>query len=266
MTQEAKFKVGTVLYLNGKPLTYGIEQRGERVELAVDFPSRLVDRVRQGELDVGLMSSVACLESEDFCIVGDGAIACSGPAESIKLFSQVQPYAVTRVAVDTSSRTSALLLRIVLEERYYARPDYVEMAPDLDSMLKQADAALLIGDAAMTVRRPDLLELDLGHEWFQLTRLPMVFAVWAARRDADLADLPHLLEQSRDQGVQNLAGIAETSAPELGLSPSACRQYLQKLLPYRLGEEEIAGLREFGKRARGRGLLSSVFDLVFYGK
>jgi len=94
----------------------------------------------------------------------------------------------------------------------------------------------------------------------------MVFAVWAARRGADLGYLPDFLNQSRNRGVENLARIAQASAPDLGLSIPACQQYLEKFLPYRLVDEEIAGLQDFGKRAQNRRLIPSVFDLGFYGK
>jgi chorismate dehydratase len=255
--QPGRYAVGTVPYLNGAPLTYGLE-REAGVDLVEEPPARLIEGLREGRLHVALASSIGALESDAFGIVGRIAIACRGEVESIRLFSRGQPYAVSRIALDASSRTSAALLKIILQERYYARPDYVEMAPDLTAMLAVADAALLIGDAALTAQPEGLQVLDLGAEWWELTQLPMVFAVWMARRDAALGSLPSLLEQARANGVAHLDEVSAVAAKRLGLTGDACREYLQRFVPYTLGEDEVAGLRAFGELAHKHGLIKSL--------
>ena len=71
------------------------------------------------------------------------------------------------VALTDTSRTSQVLARILLAKHWGVQPDYVEMPPDLASMLREADAALLIGDDALRAyyQPTDLLKYDLGAEW-----------------------------------------------------------------------------------------------------
>src|SRR5207244_12024181 len=112
-------------------------------------------------------------------------IACHGPVRSILLISKVPFRDIRTLATDSGSRTSAMLSQVILAERFGVRPKVFSHTAALEDMLAKADAALLIGDAALRVDPATLPyeTLDLGAEWVAMTGMPMVFAVWAGGQE-----------------------------------------------------------------------------------
>ena len=168
------------------------------------------------------------------------------------------------MAVDTSSRTSAALLRVLLHERLGRDPEYVPMGPSLQSMLEAADAALLIGDPAL-YSDDGFQRLDLGEEWTRRTGLPFVFAFWAGREGVlDAAGVARL-QEARRAGEGALGTIA-SSYNGLGSARAVLNElYLRSNIVYDLGEAELMGLREFFRRAHARGIVPRVPELRFHG-
>lgn len=177
-------------------------------------------------------------------IVSDACIACRGEVRSIFLIAGRPLREIRRLAVDMGSRTSVQLARIILWKRYGVRPELVVMEPDLPRMLDEADAALVIGDAALAIDPSDLDLpcLDLGREWAELTGLPMVFAVWAGRGTAAWPELPAILEGSRQYGLGELDAIMKTEAERRGFGEELVHQYLTRNVWFHLGPEEKQGL------------------------
>jgi chorismate dehydratase len=248
-------RIGAVTYLNTKPLIYDLETLAPDAVLSLDVPARLADRLAAGELDVALIPVIEYFRGDGYAIVRDIAIASRGPVLSVTLFSR-RPWAQIRsVALDAGSRTSAALAEILLRERYGVRP---EMRPlPLDALPEQADtdAVLLIGDRAMKACLPGFrYAFDLGEEWQQWTRLPFVYAVWAVRPGAGLWGVDAALHEAKSRGLGNLGAIAEAEAPALGLDAGFCRRYLETLLRFDLGAEELAGLQQFYELAARLGL------------
>jgi chorismate dehydratase len=172
---------------------------------------------------------------------------------------------VKRVALDASSRTSVALARILLRERLGRDPEYVSMAPSLDSMLESADAALLIGDPALYCSS-NLPRLDLGEEWTRTTGLPFVYAFWAGRvgvvRPAEVERLQHSLRLGLASIREIAAGYNGGESERVAVNES----YLRDNIVFTLGEEEVAGLREFYRRAHALSLIARVPELRFHAQ
>lgn len=245
-------RIGVVSFVNSRPLARGLEQgrAGGDYELRYLPPARIADGLADGSLDVGLVPSVELLRIPGLAVVPGLAIAATQEVRSVLLVSRVPLRQIRRVALDENSRTSAALVRILLAERYGIRPEAAPSAPDLERMLETADAALVIGDPALRVDRERYLVLDLAGEWFQLTGLPFVFAVWAARRAVMSPDLTALLRKSLDTGLAALDQIVAEVAAETGLSALLLDDYYRRNLRFRMGAEEEAGMREFLRRAQ----------------
>lgn len=259
-----RIRIGAVSYLNSKPLIEGLEPLladrggadGFEAELLLDYPSRLADQLAKGQLDVALIPSVEALSDADYRIVSDACVATHGPVMSVKLFCRKHPGRVRSVALDEGSRTSAALVRIMLEERYGVRPELLSLPLGKGVEDTAADAVLLIGDRAM--HKPDgpfATVWDLGSEWLSWTGLPFVFAMWVARRDLDLGPVERLLAEARDLGCRRLGEIARREASKLGLSEAVARRYLEEHLHFQLGSAERTGLRMFHELARKLGLV-----------
>lgn len=248
-----------VAYLNAVPLVHGVDA-DPRFEILRDVPSRIADALHAGDIDLGVIPSIE-YAAGDYRVVPAVAIASRGPVRSVSLFHRRPLASVRRVALDSSSRTSAALLRILLRDRLGRDPEYVVMPPSLPDMLAAADAALLIGDRALYFEGAES-RLDLGQEWTERTGLPFVWAFWAGRREAARSSDVARLQAALAAGLQALPAIASTyNGNRAGLN----EDYLRRHIVYRLDEAESAGLIEFYKRAFGLGLIARVPELRFYG-
>ncbi len=165
---------------------------------------------------------------------------------SIFLISKVPYGEIRKLATDSTSRTSAALSRVILARKYGVEPTVRSQAPHLPSMLEHADAALIIGDAALVLDPANLPfhVLDLGAEWVQMTGLPMVFAVWAARGELPAQDPKPFLD-SMHFGMEHIADIARSEYAKVGVSEDLARTYLRDNIVFELGDREYAGLKTF---------------------
>jgi chorismate dehydratase len=256
-------RVGHIQFLNCLPIYWGLVRAGTLldVELTKDTPDRLNDMLVAGELDIGPISLVEYLRNAStLVLLPDIAIGSDGPVLSVNLVSQV-PLAELdggRVALGSTSRTSVLLARMWLEHVHGVRPSYFSCPPDLTTMLLEADAAVLIGDAALraTHHAPQrgLTVHDLGSAWRSWTGLPMVFAVWAARRSYAQAhpglvkDVHAAFLRSRDDALAHIDEVAATAARWEVFDAATLASYF-RTLDFSLGPRQVEGLRKFAARA-----------------
>jgi predicted solute-binding protein len=224
------------------------EQR-DLFELSFAIPAECADRLSDGRADIGIVPAVE-LNHQDLNIIRGTGIASRGPVRSILLVSKVPFDRIRTLAADSSSRTSVALSRIILARKYAAEPELISLAPNLDRMLSQCDAALVIGDPALLINPATLgyRTLDLGAEWTSMTGLPMVFAVWAARPQAP-GQAPDPFLASLRFGLDHIEDIVREYHPRVGISAELAREYLKSHIAFDLGEREYAGLALFLKYA-----------------
>jgi chorismate dehydratase len=261
-----KLRVGIVNFLNSKPLAWGF-LKGHHADLFVPsyHPPALVARLLgQGNLDIGLIPSIEVQRIPGLKVLPDLCVAAHHEVRSVLMVSRCPPQEIRKVALDQNSRTSAALLRILMRERFAADPEYTHERPDPERMLADADAALIIGDPALRVDRERYLVHDLAAEWFALTGLPFVFAVWAVRPEVAVPDLSFYFKSSLRYGLSSLDNLVRESAAELGLDSAEVRTYLTDSLHFFLRQEEIAGLEEFYRRAHAHGLILEPKPLEFW--
>lgn len=190
------------------------------------------------------------------------AVTSRGPVRSVCLFHRGPLEELRRVALDASSRTSVALLRVLLRARLGREPEYVTRPPDPRAMLAECGAALLIGDTALYFDDPGVTRLDLAEAWRQETGLPFVFALWFGRPGALDPAAVRRLQAAAAAGLGALGQIARAYGGPAGVN----ERYLRECVQYRLGPEELAGLREFYGRARAAGLIETVPELRFYAE
>ncbi|MEV7543652.1 menaquinone biosynthesis protein [Streptomyces sp. NPDC089915] len=256
-------RVGHIQFLNCMPLYWGLARTGTLLdmELTKDTPEKLSERLVQGELDIAPITLVEFLRNADRLVaLQDIAVGCDGPVMSCVIVSQVPLERLdgARVALGSTSRTSVRLAQLLLAEQYGVRPDYYTCPPDLGLMMQEADAAVLIGDAALRASLHDAPRLglavhDLGQMWKDWTGLPFVFAVWAARKDY-LAREPEIVREvheaflaSRDLSLEEVVKVAEQAARWEAFDAGLLQRYFTTL-DFRFGPEQLAGVREFARR------------------
>lgn len=218
-------------------------QRG-RFDLSYCTPAQCADRLENRHADIGIVPVVE-LQRLGLDTIPGTCIASRGPVRSILLVSRTPLPEIRTLAADTSSRTSVALARIILSERHGVEPEFLPAAPDLDAMLAEADAALIIGDPALRVDPAALPHkvCDLGEEWTTWTGLPMVFAVWGAA--GPFAELEPDFRGSARHGLDHLDEIIRIEAPRRGIPEALARDYLTRHITYDLGEDERKGMALF---------------------
>jgi len=266
-----KLRIAAISFLNTAPLMWDFEhmELGREFEIISTVPSECAEMLRTGAADIGIVPVVAYTYITDLRIIPNIAIAAKGSVRSILLVSKVPLEEIRTVAADTSSRTSVALARVLFHKWMGGAREFASMPPLLDAMLECCDAALIIGDPALTVDRTRYVCYDLAEEWKRLTGLPFVFAFWAVRADAlqetDL-DLTKIFQQSRDHGLANVGTLAREWAPRVGISEQSVRTYLTESIDYSLDDHNIAGLELFFKYAAECGVLAATKPLEFVGE
>jgi chorismate dehydratase len=254
-------RLGRISYINCYPV-YGAIDRGiEHVaaDIVTGTPAELNDLLVAGELDVSVISAVAyARHAKDLVLLPDLAISCDGPVRSVLLLSKkpVGQLDGRAVLLTASSRTSVALLELLCREVWRIQPRFAEVraeASDLDHLAELPhDAVLVIGDPALILSARNAYPhcVDLGAAWKQLTGLPFVFAVWAARRTADSAAVSRChqtLLTSRDWGLAHLDELAAAAAIATGVAITSCRDYFAGL-DYAFTDRHLAGLTDFFRR------------------
>jgi chorismate dehydratase len=240
MTETRELCFGAAPFLNSAPLIEGMAaEKGVRVVL--DVPSRLSDRVLAGSADAALVPVVDYLFDDRFAMIDGIGVCADGAVRSVVLECR-KPIAEARsVAADRASRTSNLLAQLLLRRRLGSDAKvFSEVDPE------GADAAVIIGDAALQSKGRGAARYDLAEEWRAMTGLPFVFAVWVYRRGNDAADrLTRIAHESLARGERAAAEIARRAAPALGLSPEICAGYLTQCIYYRLTARERRAMDMF---------------------
>jgi chorismate dehydratase len=290
----AKLRISVVDFLNTAPLVWGFTDGPlvGKYDLSFTLPSQCAEALRRGDVDVAIIPAIEYQRMDNVVALPGMAVAAKGEVRSILLVSKRPIEKVKRIALDTSSRSSAALVRLLAAEHWKIQPEFVDAAPDASEMLKIADAALVIGDPALRIAvkmdalagkipsgedcckgDPEsmpvpgfetLFVYDVAYQWQELTGKPCVLAIWTARRGAMTSEILADFEASKKFGLERLREIAEGASLKLTLSASALERYLTENIHFDLEEEYLAGLRLYYEKAAAAGLIPRARPLDFF--
>jgi chorismate dehydratase len=286
-------RISAVEFLNAAPLLWGLFDGplAGRYDLSFALPSQCAERLKNGLADVALIPAVEYQRIEGLVMLPAMAVAANGEVRSILLVSKKPMELVRRVALDTSSRTSAGLVRLLCLERWGITPEFIDAPPDASVMLAEADAALIIGDPALRLalrmdegasRLPtgeqccqgDALDMpvpgyetifvyDVAFQWKEMTGLPCVLAVWVARPQAVSSQLLRDLAASRSYGLGHIDEIAEGASLKLDMPVAALESYLRVNINFSLNAENLAGLTLYYQKCAAAGLIPTARPIEF---
>lgn len=261
-------RLGRIPWINCYPV-YGAIDRGivpVEAGLVTATAAELNDLLAAGELDVSVVSAVEyARNAAAYHLLPDLAISCDGPVRSVALFSRRPVHELDGATVlrTASSRTSILLLELLCRHRWRVRPKFATVRAESADLTALAgfphEAVLVIGDAALLLaadRRYPYMT-DLGLAWKEWTGLPFVFAVWAARRDADhlaVQRVHRALLSARQWGLGHLAELANAASRATGIDVTTTAAYFGDL-DYALSYRHLAGLTDFFRRLAQDGLV-----------
>ncbi len=292
-----KLRMAAIDYLNPAPLMWNFEHPPEAARLGELYaiqrmvPSACAAALASGEADLGLVPIGAYAAMPELLVLPGCAIASFGSIRSLLLVlrgegrageepdldapSKAELDRIGTVALDRSSRTTAVYTQILFRRFWKRTPVFVERAPGLDAMLAEADAAVLIGDPALLALRDRdarlartgerLRYVDLGQMWREATGTAWVSAFWAVRTDSwarlSLEERDRLradLDRSRVAGQRHLPELVREWAPRVGLREAIVDTYLRHNIRYFLGGEVVAGIEQFFREGAALGLFPSL--------
>jgi chorismate dehydratase len=292
-TPLTKLRICIVQYLNTAPLVWGFTHGplAGAYDLSFTVPSQCAEALRADEADIAIIPAIEYQRIPGLVLLPDLAIASKKRVRSLLLVAKKPIRQVRSIALDSSSRSTQALTKILCADRWRIAPKFSEAAPDLEAMLQDADAALLIGDPALRLAilvedhtRADyqgakvcsaeaagveggqeLFIYDMVEEWQRHTALPAVLAVWAARAGVVTEKVLRDFAASRDFGLAHIPAISEVAAFELQLPAPAMAAYLRENIDYSLDAANQSGLRTFFSRAAALGLIDEHRDIVWAG-
>jgi chorismate dehydratase len=229
------------------------------------LPSRCADELRAGRFQAGIIPSIEYQTIPDLKIVPGLCIGSSGPVRSVMLVARKPLKEIRSVALDTSSRTSACMVQILLKCHFRIEPRLQPQEPDISVMLRSSEAALIIGDPALASDFPGLKVYDLADQWRAMTGLPFVFAFWAVRSEAANDELAKAFRESKDYAMEHLKEVVWEESARTGLPQSLVHTYLTENIDFNLAGRNLEGLRRFYELAYELGFIEHLKPLEFIG-
>lgn len=291
----SQLRVSVVEYLNTAPLVWGFTDGplAGRYDLHFTVPSRCAEALRSGEADIGIIPAIEYQRMTGMVALADMAIASKREVRSLLVVSRKPIERVRTLALDTSSRSTVALVRLLARHRWKIEPEFFDADPDPSVMLQRADAALVIGDPALRVAvkinalhaktapsagepcctdDPDatpvpgvtiLFVYDVVAEWREWTGLPAVLALWVARREVATPAIAADFLASKAYGLAHIPEIVRQASDQLQLPEEEIDAYLRENINFDLDAENLAGLQRYYEECARAGLIDRVRPLEF---
>ncbi|MBM2841018.1 MAG: mqnA [Bacteroidetes bacterium] len=263
MSKQKRLGIPPHLYCT--PLLSGLEASGKFL-IAVDVDTRNAINLRHCELDGAFLSPIDyARESSQYCIIPNVAVSSRTPTGTVVLHFKEGLHTIKTLAVHPTSTSEVVLASILLSEQFDVRPQIVPSMGTLEQMLQSADAALLVGNAALEQAHDHRNNVDLVEEWFDMTGLPYVHGFWCLREgDIERDDIVSI-QRTCERSIKSLAEIAKAETAKRGsrFSSTVLEEYLERF-SFVLADAEQGALMEFFRYAYYHGVLPDVADLHFY--
>jgi len=264
---DQKPRIAASSYLNTAPLIWSFSHGSQRasVELFTDTaPARCAEMLAAGEVDAALVPIIEYQRLDDISIVRDVCVGSKTAVRSVVLATRKNNLKkIERVALDESSRTSAALVKIIFREFLGFEPEWKTAAPDLHSMMQEADAALIIGDPAMTIPHDQFRVFDLATLWHEFTGCGFVFAMWMVRKQSMDSVRAIDFAAARDEGLANLDQVIASYPHPIPFSADEMRQYLVENIGFKVDDEMRKGLALYLDLAEKHRLIEETKPLRF---
>lgn len=267
---QSLINLGAAPFLNMRPLVYPLEKGVVEHNFNIMYfdPFLLSEHLSQGVVDVAPIPSIEFLKTEDYSILPGISISSFGKVDSVILKARKEITEIKSVSVDSRSRSSTALLRIILELFLGLKPEYVKREPG-NGFLKGVDAGMLIGNAGLQARHLSAdkspFTYDLGELWTKETALPFVYAVMAIKKgDDNTGEGCKCLLSTREKGVKLISEIVDIEAEKLNLSREQCMTYLGGRIKYDLDGPKIDGLIKYRDLLFELGEIENKNEINFY--
>lgn len=239
---ERKIRVGAVSYLNTKPLVWGFQQgmMSDQIILSFDYPSNLSKLLGNRELDIALLPVASIPGLPKATVISDYCIGASSAVASVCLFSDVDLNEVKTIFLDYQSRSSAALLKILLQKHWKLDINLVDAEVGFEKLIITDKAGLVIGDRAFELRKKYKYVYDLAEEWIKFSQLPFVFAAWVANKELT-SEFLELFNAATGSGLKHINQIVEKEE----YKDYDLKTYYDKNIDYNLDAAKREGMKRF---------------------
>ena len=248
-----KQTIARVAFLNCDPLFHSIDSPWKVLAAP---PSWLTGHLLRRDCVLAPIPSADYAKNHDeLILIPELGICSKGEVGSVLLFGNSNVNEMSSIALPSDSSSSIALLKYILKFSNLS-PKFKTMAPEIEPMLGECDGALLIGDRALEYARkfPNKVKLDLGKSWLENTGKPMVFGVFAARKDTPVLEVKaaqkELLKSLNlfESDAEYRNSVIVKAMEKSGLPRSRLEKYFGEVFN-RLDKPHIEGLNEFLSKA-----------------
>lgn len=242
---EKKIRISIVSYFNTLPFRYGLKNSAimSAIDLQEDMPSICAQKLKFGQVDIGLVPVALLPELDHYKIITNYCIGANGKVDSVKLYSQVPMEEIKTITLDYQSRSSVTLTKVL--SRFFWKLDvkFEDGKPGFEKSVSGSNAAVIIGDRTFSLNGTFKYEYDLAEEWKKFTGLPFVFAAWVAT-----SGIPTEFEKELDASLKwGIGHTDEALLREKTNFPAHFNavDYLKKKIDYNLDVKKREALNLF---------------------
>jgi chorismate dehydratase len=253
-------KIGALSFINALPFFCPFIDK--RIQFNGQFtfgsPTQINRLLEQEIVDIGLISSASFIANRDqYILLTNLGIGATKLVKSVCLYTKkdIRKLDGKTIAIPDVSATSVMLLKVLCEHYWQVKPNFVEYnsGVPLSTLLQEADGALIIGDVCLMTNAPgDVQVIDMCEAWYNFTKKPFVFAVFATRLDSwmrlpdEVRDFHQKLFAAYDYSNLHFDEILAHAHSRTGLSIEALKDYYN-VLDYYLDSAHFQGLEQFAK-------------------
>ncbi len=254
-------------FLNASPLLFALLEGKKPFPLNCGFlsPSALgALALGSSEEFIGVVPSIVYPAMEGGRIIPSFCIASEGRVETVSLYANTSLHKLKKLLLDSRSRTSQVMLKLLFMMEGIPLPLIEEWAPHHDyASLGEDVAFLIIGDD--NYLQKDALssfeQQDLGAWWHRLTSEGFVHALTVCS-----ASISKILEDEVKTALDECLVYAETHKEELflfasqryGVPVDVCRHYVENIIRYRFDEKAERGVKRFFQLSAKYGVIPGV--------
>jgi chorismate dehydratase len=268
-------RLGKIAFANCDFPYYAMEHgkiKAPDIRITEAHPVELARRLFAGDLDISPISSIMYAKRNDLLILPRLSITSNDFTKSVLICSNgkmdLSDLEGQTLCIPETTASSATLIKIILWKNGVNVNLKQCPGTDIGQMLKQGEAALLIGDSAIKAIGHYSIIADLGNEWKKMTGKKMVYALWVVREDfarehPDKVD--HVLDslmRSKEYAYENVREIANFISSAKNIDCGFMREYLHTL-NYDFDNDSVESLELYFKYAKECGIVDDV-KLRFY--
>ncbi len=236
-----KINISAVSYANTFPFLLGIDDKleGNDFQVSKDVPSVCAEKLINNEADIGLIPVATIPLVPNANIISKYCIGAIGAVETVLLMSKIPFENIKTVYLDSESRTSVKLVKVLAQNLWKKNWEYKTLPSDYETN-EDINSMVLIGDKTKTTTNFPYIT-DLSKSWLELTSKPFVFAAWVANKEIP-QDFINRFNTALEYGINNIPNSIKKYGAEIKYD---LNNYLNNCISYPLDKEKMDGLNLF---------------------